>query len=407
MCLAPFVIYAYPTIAGIVVRSGVPTIVGRYSTFLFAFNLWNLLLFGLSFIVWRRQSYAGLQISLILLIFSTLAVPGNNQLQSLPAFAVTLISVRLFAALTMLVLEFDRFQRTNRKVKGGFLACSMVFLLISFVDFALLGFLLFRSTATQGTRADLGFRDHYNLTEIKPQDIVLVGDSFVWGQGVAKEQRFGDQLEALYAQEGSPTKVYSLGVIGGAFDEYLQVLDELPSHVRAQRVIISFYMNDMPHRLNVRDKIQGLTAVLGRGCPTLGFLGDMTSKVLARSVDNYHDYLVSCFDKSDGSFAARWNLLQTQMVSCQKCAAEHSDAKPLLIILPLMVNFSSYPLEQAHRELEIMAETAGYETIDFLTSFRQQFADGDRFRAGPDDNHFDAAVHAHMAKTLKQRLSRP
>ena len=65
-----------------------------------------------------------------------------------------------------------------------------------------------------------GYRDRYALSRVTPDDVVIVGDSFVWGHGVRKSEWFGNVLERLYADAGHPRQVYSLGVRGAGLERY-------------------------------------------------------------------------------------------------------------------------------------------------------------------------------------------
>jgi len=62
-----------------------------------------------------------------------------------------------------------------------------------------------------------GFRDSEHLVSINPR-IVFLGDSFVWGYDVEKQERFTEKLAAKFAN----LSIYNLGISGyGTDQEYL------------------------------------------------------------------------------------------------------------------------------------------------------------------------------------------
>lgn len=65
-----------------------------------------------------------------------------------------------------------------------------------------------------------GFRDRRDLRESKPEDWVVVGDSFSFGWGVEEKDRYSDQLEARLG-----VKVFNIAMPAGTPAEYRRLLD--------------------------------------------------------------------------------------------------------------------------------------------------------------------------------------
>src|SRR5262249_60109638 len=79
----PLLLYLYPAVAGLLARSQVPLVAGRYSKALLLFNVGNVLLCGLvGWACWRR-CFRGQAAGYLLLILATFLVPGNNELRRL------------------------------------------------------------------------------------------------------------------------------------------------------------------------------------------------------------------------------------------------------------------------------------------------------------------------------------
>ena len=69
-----------------------------------------------------------------------------------------------------------------------------------------------------------------------------------------------------------------------------------------------------------------------------------------------------------------------------------------------MMNFANYPLRSVHRQWQTLGELNGLQVIDMLTAFELYYRNGDEFLAGPNDNHFNAMVHAGVADLLVETL---
>lgn len=100
------------------------------------------------------------------------------------------------------------------------------------------------------TRYELN-RAGFRGPEIGPPDgttpvITVIGDSFAFGQGVRREDRFGDRLEALLREStGIPHRVVTLARPGAHTEDELGILHDhaLPLHPR--RVVLQWFVNDV------------------------------------------------------------------------------------------------------------------------------------------------------------------
>lgn len=402
--LTPLLLYAYPAVAGLLARSEVPQILGRYTTTFFAFNVWSVGVVALLLGAWLRRSHTVLQIACLLLIFTTVLAPANNQMRYLPGINVLMPLVRLVGGFMIVLVGFDRFRSKTGRPVGWLTGLGALFIALSLVDFVLFAVI---ALAPAHRKPDAGLREAYALEHIGARDLILVGDSFVWGQGVDQAERFGDRLEAILTEHGRSARVYSLGLIGIAAPQYIELLAELPDAAKAERIIVAFYMNDMPPIENLMWRTRAAAVSLGRGFPSLRLAGDKLSHVLAGDVHDYHRYIVESYHEDRPSYAARKALLETQLRRIHELAREHSTLKPVLLILPVMVGFEEYPLENGHRLLSDLGATLDYEVIDLLPVFRETLVDADAHRTSPDDNHFDAYTHDLVARTLYKELIEP
>ena len=88
-----------------------------------------------------------------------------------------------------------------------------------------------------------GFRDE-DFSEEKPADtyrILVLGDSFVVGVGVAREDRFSDQLERMLQQVGARPRVevYNLGLAGRDVPDLAHLMEKYGPRYSADLVLIA------------------------------------------------------------------------------------------------------------------------------------------------------------------------
>jgi hypothetical protein len=394
--------FAGLAVAAALTRSETPTVLGRYSKLLFAYEVGNVATLALLLAParWGRVRWAGYGLA----VASTFLAPINEAVRQLPGIQAALPIVRLLIAWAIVAVEFDRFRR-RRPVRGLALGVGFALAALSILDLALWAWV----AATSGFDEDYGgYRDRYDMASVTPNDVVIVGDSFVWGHGVAKAERFGDVLQSLYAREGRPLHVYSLGVRGAGLSDYLGSLARVTEGRKAGAVIVSFYPNDLPPRPKPRPRafllIERATWALGRSSLTFRGLHDLLGRIESPNLGRYHQSVIDDYRRDDPTFPARWAELTASLDRIARSATERSRSKPILLILPLMVDFRAYPLADAHTALRATAERLGFDVLDVYPAFSDALGDGAAYRVRPGDNHFDARAHALVAELLKRHL---
>jgi hypothetical protein len=389
-------------IASALSRSDSPTILGRYSTLSFSYQILNVAIAALLALTSRWVGTGARLSGYALVVASTFLAPVNGAIRNWPGTGAAMPALRLLAAMALIAVEFDR-HRAGKTARGVIVGAGSLLIAASILDLAL----WVRVWSSSGFEEDYGgFRDRYALGTITPDDIVLVGDSFVWGHGVSKDRRFGDVLERRYAREGR--RVYSLGVRGAGPPRYLESLALVPPDRRAGVVILSFYPNDMGPRPRPRSKalhlIQHAAWRLGWSSLSFRVLHDLLGKLEIPSLDHYHRQVVEDFRRDESTFPRRWEELIRSIAEFEHLARQRSTSRPLFLIIPLMVDFHAYPLSQAHVDLRKAAEGAGYDVLDLLPAFRSALGDGAKYRVSRNDNHFDARVHELVATLIKRHL---
>lgn len=401
---APFLVYAYPAIAGLLTRSVVPVALGRYSKVLLAFNAWNFAALALG--AWSLAHVGRFMraLALLMLIGGSMVAPFNAEMRAFAGMAIVLPFSRLLAAGALVAGEFAVFRAlraegvSSTRPSGAAIAFGSLFLFLSILDLAILGWS--RAAGRVERVVGDGLRVEYDWSSVGDDDVLLVGDSYVWGAGVEREERFGDRLTELWKERGKSGKALSLGVNGAAMEEYSRILTRVPDGVRARKVILAYYMNDFERAPDWRETLIGLLTTLRHGSPTLGLLGDRLATRLTPTPQADHASIARRYDPSEPTYPARWSNLRGWLKGFRELAVSRSRDRPLFLILPMMTDFEDYPLTEAHHDLVAVATEEGFDTLDLLPLFRDRLGDGRKHWASPDDNHFDAETHALVTQAL-------
>lgn len=94
---------------------------------------------------------------------------------------------------------------------------------------------------------DMGIRYYDIPLEKAPGEkrVVMIGDSFIEGEGVDLEQTVGVALENRYREAPAPVRFINCGISGTGPEEYLQVLVRVGLRYSPDHVLMMIYANDL------------------------------------------------------------------------------------------------------------------------------------------------------------------
>ena len=76
-----------------------------------------------------------------------------------------------------------------------------------------------------------------------PESVLLIGDSFVLGNGLEHEDTIASGLERFYASHGAPREVLNFGLPGGGPAEYARLFEDgLARGVAARTVVVVVFV---------------------------------------------------------------------------------------------------------------------------------------------------------------------
>ena len=399
---SPFILFLYPMALVIGGTSEVPVVLGRYSQSLAAFILFTALLYVVFAIALLRHGGPILALSLLALVAVTFALAASNTVVEEPAGLTILAIARLAAAIALAVVAMSG-------VRGGRAGWSLAALsaaALLFVPSTLDAAFLIWQTSTQGRvlLPENTYRPAYDLSKLSDHDIVLVGDSFIWGLNVDISQRVGDVLEAKLRQHDAQANVYSLGVVGWGLKEYARAVREIPSTTRVKRVIISFYQNDIPSRETAEAWLEPLSEDLGRSSISARLLLDFTRVSFAPSVEGYMEHVLGDFDESGANFATRWKTLVDAFAELFRLASERSLERPVVVIVPMLSTTDHERWLSAHQRVAAVAKAAGFDVLDLYDTFKTGTPQALHYRMAANDPHLSIESNKLFADRLLQAL---
>ena len=394
----PFVVGLYPSLALLAATSQVPVLFGAYSRNLLFLNIGLVGSYaGFLLALWRK--WRSLQFSATLLLCLLMFVATNNAVRDLTALEATTQVVRLAGGISMIVVAFLADKNGGVRWSSAGLGLGAVILIVALIDLAYST--SSRLFAESQSRIYGQYRTAMDLSNVGEQDIVLVGDSFVWGSGVPVEQRFGDVLERRLG--GPPERVFSLGVIGAGVGNYNSQILDVPAGKKVRQVIVCFYANDMAPRQDLRDTLSKISEVVARRSFTLRALADLGRLILTPTAETYAQTVLDGYRADDDTFNVRWKLFEKSLRTLHQRAVERSRKPPALVILPMLVDFRSMSFNEPHRRVADLARQIGFQVLDTTPTFRHG-KKAEYYRAASNDLHLNARGNEVVADILERMV---
>ncbi len=101
-------------------------------------------------------------------------------------------------------------------------------------------------------RNTLGFREQEFELDINPNvfRIAVVGDSFAFGQGLSRSQRFSNIIEKEFNKKEFPTQVLNFGKSGTDTIDQLEILEKFVVPTNPDFILLQWYINDVKVQIN-------------------------------------------------------------------------------------------------------------------------------------------------------------
>ena len=255
---------------------------------------------------------------------------------------------------------------------------------------------------------DLGFRDR----EIPPKRpdryrIVVVGDSFTWGQGIEAGQRFSNLIEDAL---GHGYEVLNFGRPGNDMPEHLDVLGQALT-VSPDFILLQLYINDFETKHMQRPRPHPLLpSPLDQDLEQTSVLYDLMNRQWASLqsalgiVDSYPEYMArNLRDPDSPNSRLAFGMLRQFM---ERCHEESVACGTVLFPAPdaMGPNGSNYPFRFLHDRVRETCASADTPCLDLLAPF-STIRDPRSMWVSPFDAHPNAMANERASREILQRFA--
>jgi lysophospholipase L1-like esterase len=245
--------------------------------------------------------------------------------------------------------------------------------------------------------------------------VVVLGDSFTYGVGVADEETLPVQLEAALSERSGAlgVEVINLGEPG---IDTARELAHLRKHrdLRPDVVVLAYVLNDASRAEGVGQRDAAADLVMLRPQHLeVGEASSLRDSALIRFVQHRlarrraHEHTLAAYLETFDPEVNAEGLAETEAVLHElEAEVEASGAQLLVALYPILYQLGDdYPLEAAHRKLGEIFDRLDIPWIDLRTAaFAGQRAEA--LHVHPLDQHPNALAHGLAARAIADELIR-
>ncbi|MEL6865187.1 MAG: SGNH/GDSL hydrolase family protein [Bacteroidota bacterium] len=251
---------------------------------------------------------------------------------------------------------------------------------------------------------DRGLRGWRNFTYEKRQDqlrILLIGDSFTFGEDVSDKEVFAHQLQEMLPQ----AEIINMGVHGYAHDQMMLLLKEEGLKYQPDIVIINFLSEDMSRNmLNFRDfakpKFQVINDQLVRTNPHLPTPEQVIKWAWAKPRIQYlWSYVQYRAQNKSGKYQQQMEEVTRHLLKEMVKSIDSIGSTPVLAFLP----YGDQIVDQRDQipEEDFLFDFCEQEQLDYCFTtrlrFREKTAQGVKFKT---KYHYKAPGHVAVAESI-------
>ena len=230
------------------------------------------------------------------------------------------------------------------------------------------------------------------------QRLLVLGDSFTFGEGVRFEDTFARRLEGLLDEGDGPVEVLNLGVSGWATRHEILYLEREGLAFGPDLVLVVYVLNDAQYRARLNlwnDFREAWTPPAGlRG----SYLASWVYARIGRHVlgQRYVEDTLAQAERERGQLRRALGLLAKG-----KGLAAGAGARFAVAIFPFLYRLDDgYPFAALHREVAAACRERGIPVLDLFPAFRgQSYAE---LWVHPSDQHPNERAHAIAARALAE-----
>ena len=249
----------------------------------------------------------------------------------------------------------------------------------------------------------LGFRDREVPSKTTDRyRIVVVGDSFTWGQGIEERERFSNLIEASL---GPRYEVLNFGQPGNNMPEHLDVLNQALM-ASPDFVLLQLYINDFETRQMVRPRTHPLLpGSLDAEMRSSSILYDMSDNLWALLqttvgiVDTYDGYMARHLRDPNAPDSREAFGMLRQFFERARAAGVPSGAVLFPGIDSMGPKGAGYPFDYIHERVRTICADGQVPCVDLLPTF-STIRDLHTMWVSPFDAHPNAAANSRAANAI-------
>lgn len=262
----------------------------------------------------------------------------------------------------------------------------------------------------------LGLRDDDDLPTTKESSerrVLVLGDSFTFGNGVHNRDTYAERLEALLLEAGIPARVLNAGVQGYDIHQEVIYFRERGAYLESDLVIVGVYMNDVkvrrepyqPTAIETQGPLPAAWLYRIKRLRSLVFGASLVREVRWRffpPASNYHTRALF-FDEESPQSERAWTDIEASLAELRDAARE-TGAPLLVVVFPHHGQMADAALTHTYQgRLASISDALGIDRIDLLAPFR------DAARRGtspyiPFDGHANPLGHRIAAEQLRPKV---
>jgi len=232
--------------------------------------------------------------------------------------------------------------------------------------------------------------------------ILVTGDSFVYGDGVAQDETVSAQLQKSCSKD---LEVINCGQWGhNTVDTFMLYQKEL-IRFKASTVLHVYVLNDAEctsfcdSKPPVSNETPNrLRESLTQRSLFLKFLFSRWDSLKpSRNSFNYYDWAFTHENKG-------WEISKRYLKKLAEITQENRQ-KLIVAIFPLMADFRAYPMTKAHQTILAACHELKIECVDLLPAFQSQPISASRLHAQLMDSHPNKTAYRIAAEYLKSRIA--
>ena len=233
--------------------------------------------------------------------------------------------------------------------------------------------------------------------------VLVLGDSFGFGTGVAHEGTLPAQLESALQERAPPGVRYqsfNAGVPGYTTRQELAQLERFSPVVRPHVVVVAYMLNDVMSEEEAQAELQNLfferMDMTGGGTPSA-----LVNLISYRFRNRLHGGRMNDMYRSyyTGDRREEWERTARAFAEMAEHCKER-DIHLVVAVYPFLHEFDSYPYRDVHDMIVRTCKELGIDVIDLLPMLEKY--ENRELWVHPTDPHPNAQAHGYSAQVIAE-----